>query len=121
MHDLIAYANRDELPIGMVAFADGDLAGVAALKQESISSRTNLSPWIGGAYVVPHLRRKGIGTHLIGALCDVAAKLGHSTVYCATSTSVSLLRRAGWQFLESLPHDGEIVHIYRKSLDAQRP
>lgn len=121
MHDLTAYANRDELPIGMVAFADGELAGVAALKRESISSRTDLSPWIGGAYVVPHVRRQGVGAHLIGALCDIAAKLGYSTVYCATSTSVTLLQRADWQLLESLPHDGEIVHIYRKSLDAKQP
>lgn len=114
--DLIAYSSRETLPVGLVAFYEGQLCGVAALKPDSISTHTHLSPWAAAGLVAPGVRRKGIGVRLVGALEDVARGLGYSTIYCGTSTAVSLLTRRGWQFMERVGYNGEDVSIYQKAL-----
>jgi GNAT superfamily N-acetyltransferase len=114
--DLVAYSNRNQLPVGLVAFLGSEPCGVAALKADSISTRTHFTPWIGGGMVAPRFRRQGIGARLLSALEDVARNLGFTTVYSGTSTANSLLVREGWQFMEIVQYDGEVVSIYKKAL-----
>lgn len=117
--DLLTYAGRDQLPVGLIAYVDGQLCGIAALKADSISTHTDLGPWAAAGLVLPPFRRRGIGTSLIGALEDVAKRLGYSTIYAGTSTASSLLARHGWQFMERVRYDGEDVSIYQKALHPQ--
>jgi GNAT superfamily N-acetyltransferase len=114
--DLRAYANGHALPVGLVAFRDNEVCGVAALKAQSIASRSDFSPWAGAGLVSPKYRRQGVGTRLLHGVETVAKELGFPRVYCATSTSVSLLERNGWQLVERITHDGELVAIYQKAL-----
>jgi GNAT superfamily N-acetyltransferase len=114
--DLVAYSNRSQLPVGLVAFLDSEPCGVAALKADSISTHKHLTPWIGGGMVAPQFRRQGIGARLVSALEAVARGLGFTTVYSGTSTANSLLVREGWQFMEVVQHDGEAISIYEKAL-----
>jgi GNAT superfamily N-acetyltransferase len=114
--DLVAYSNRSQLPVGVVALLGSEPCGVAALKADSISTHKHLTPWIGGGMVAPQFRRHGIGARLISALEDVARNLGFTTVYSGTSTANSLLIREGWRFMEAVQHDGEVVSIYEKAL-----
>jgi len=115
--DLIAYSNREKLPVGLVAFCEGQLCGIAALKPDSISTHTHLYPWAAAGFVVPRFRRRGIGAKLVSALEDVARALGYSTIYCGTSTAISLLKRHEWQFMERVRYHGEDVSIYQKALE----
>jgi GNAT superfamily N-acetyltransferase len=114
--DLMAYSNRGQLPVGIVAFVGSEPCGVAALKADSIASHKHLTPWIGGGMVAPQFRRNGIGARLLSVLEDVARDLGFTTVYSGTSTANSLLIREGWQLLEVVQYDGEAVSIYQKPL-----
>jgi GNAT superfamily N-acetyltransferase len=114
--DLRAYANTDALPVGVVAFCDQQLCGVAALKADSIASRSDLGPWVGAGFVHPPYRRRGIGARLLAGVEDVARGLGYERIYCATSTAVSLLERNAWHLMEHVTHDGERVAIYEKAL-----
>jgi GNAT superfamily N-acetyltransferase len=114
--DLLAYANRGALPVGVVAFCADDLCGIAALKAESIASHRHLSPWAAVGLVSPSYRRRGIGSELVRALEDVARALGHTRIYCGTSSATRLLERRHWQFMERVRHDGEPVSIYQKAL-----
>ena len=114
--DLLSYSNRDELPIGLVAFVGADPCGVAALKAESIATHRHLAPWIGAGMVAPSFRRHGIGARLASALEDVARNLGFEAIYSGTSTANSLLIREGWQFKELVQYEGEAVSIYEKLL-----
>src|SRR5207248_1254911 len=45
--DLQSYARNTELPVGVMAFCDGEPCGVATLKRDSIPSRSHLTPWAG--------------------------------------------------------------------------
>jgi GNAT superfamily N-acetyltransferase len=114
--DLLVYSSRGKLPVGLVAFYDDQLCGVAALKPESISTHTHLCPWAAAGLVLRRFRRKGIGASLVSALEDVARDLRHPTIYSGTSTAVGLLTRNGWQLMERVRHNGEEVSIYHKAL-----
>jgi len=114
--DLVSYANRDQLPVALVAFLGDELCGIAALKAESITTHAHLCPWAAAGLVSPPHRRKGIGAHLLSALEEVARTFGYSHIYCGTSTAASLLNRAGWQFMERVSYHGDEVFIYQKKL-----
>jgi GNAT superfamily N-acetyltransferase len=114
--DLEAYSNQGSLPVGMVALRDGAVCGIAVLKAESISSHKHLSPWAAAGLVDPALRGQGIGLRLVLALEEQAKALGFPRIYCGTSTADNLLRRANWQFLESITHEGHALSIYEKAL-----
>lgn len=114
--DLSAYSNRDQLPVGLVAFVGTEPCGVVALKAESISTHKHLTPWVGGGMVAPQFRRHGIGASLVVALENVARSLGFKTIYSGTSTAHTLLVRESWRFMEQVQYNGETVSIYEKAL-----
>ena len=114
--DLQSYANRSALPIGLVALIDEVPCGFIALKAEPFQTHPHLFPWVGAAYVRPHLRRQGIGQTLITAAEVEAKKLGHGTLYCATGTAATLLERCGWKLRERVLHQDQDIAIYEKAL-----
>lgn len=114
--DLLAYANRGELPIGVVACFEDELCGVAALKSDSITTHSHLSPWVAAGLVSPFYRRRGIGTELVRALEEIARNLDYASIYCGTSTANRILERQGWQFMEQVKYNGEDISIYEKAL-----
>ena len=114
--DLRAYCNRSKLPIGVVSYLDGKLCGMLALKAESITTHSHLSPWAAAGFVAPQKRRKGIGSKLLCAIEDIAKDMGYTKIYSGTSTAVNLLNRSDWQFMEQTHYNGEDVSIYEKAL-----
>ena len=114
--DLQRYASPDGLPRAVVAFADGAVCGVAALKPESIASHAHLTPWAAAGLVEPSRRRAGIGALLVTALEGEARSLGYTRIYCGTSTARSLLERCGWDLLENISHEGDDLGVYCKRL-----
>jgi len=114
--DLWNYAGLEELPRGVVAFINGRVCGTAALKADSIASHAHLSPWAAAALVEPSKRGRGIGALLVAAVEREALSMGYSRIYCATSTSRSLLERGRWELLENINHEGINLGIYAKTL-----
>jgi GNAT superfamily N-acetyltransferase len=114
--DLLAYASRGTLPVGLIAFDDDQLCGIAALKSHSLSTHTHVGPWAAAGFVLPPFRGRGIGSSLLQALEEVARGFGYATMYCGTATAIGLLERHGWQFMERVSYDGEEVSIYHKAL-----
>ena len=100
----------------MVAYLNGELCGIMALKAQSIDTRSHLSPWAAAGLVTPLHRRKGIGAHLLVVVEGIAKHLGYSRIYSGTSTAASLLERSNWRFMERIPYNGEDVSIYEKVL-----
>lgn len=114
--DLLAYSSRGKLPVGLIAFYEEQLCGIAALKAHSMSTHTHLGPWAAAGLVLPQFRGRGIGASLLRAIEELARGFGYSTIYCGTATAMGLLERNGWQFMERVRHDGEDVSIYLKAL-----
>lgn len=116
--DLAAFTGTDKLPVGVVAFQEKELCGVAALKAESIASHRHLSPWAAAGLVKSSKRGEGIGAQLLQALEQQAQRLGFDFIYCGTATSESLLQRNNWVLIEQIEHEGEHLGIYQKQLKA---
>jgi GNAT superfamily N-acetyltransferase len=67
------HLDRDELPIAWIAH-DGDTAlGTAALRKSDLEGREDLSPWLGGVFVLPSYHGLGIAS----ALCQIAEGKAH--------------------------------------------
>ena len=115
--DIEGFARSDtELPVGFVVFQDKVPIGFGSLKSDFIPSHRHLSPWASSGFVLPAFRRKGVGEFMLQHMVSHAQAMGFPFVYCGTSTSASLLRRAGWQCLETVIHAGKPLEVYRSGV-----
>ncbi len=114
--DFHAEAQRGGLPVRLVAFVDGALAGTIVLREQALTAFPAFSPGLGGLFVPEPLRRRGIGTALISAAASLARDQGHAAVYTATATARGPLERQGWKLVQTVQHGDEGLAIYRSIL-----
>ena len=114
--DLAERMERDRLPLGIVAFADGVLAGTCALTAGSGGLVTERSPWLGGLVVDPDLRRKGVGAALLGRARVEARRLGHARLHALTAGAGALFARQNWRLVERVHLRGVPHAIYVTAL-----
>jgi predicted N-acetyltransferase YhbS len=93
---LRAHMNRDKLPIALVAHANGQLLGTAALRVHDLEGREDLTPWLGGVLVGPEFRGQGIGAALCAAVEKEAQSRGIGTLYLFTLDKQTWYSRLGW-------------------------
>jgi N-acetylglutamate synthase-like GNAT family acetyltransferase len=116
---LRACLNREQLPLALVAREGGDILGTVGLHDSPVVGRRGLGPWLVALWVAPERRRHGLGAELIAAAELKAQELGVGELYAATSTAVGLFVRAGWQKLETFPHNGETLSLFHRRLPAR--
>lgn len=99
-------ANTDCLPLALIALVHGELVGTASLKNQDLEIRPQLTPCLGGVYVIPEWRRCGVATRLIGRVVEEARKLNLTTLYLWTESSAAegLYRKLGWRVIERLEY-----------------
>jgi len=107
--------NRDRLPLRLVAFEAGELAGTIVLRERGNYTRPEHQPELGGLYVADSHRRRGIGKELVRAGMAAARELGYQAVYATTHTAGGILRRLGWEQIGSVQH-AEMIPLYRCDL-----
>lgn len=108
--DLAASRSRDELPICLVAVnAHNEVLGTASLKSESVGSELGVGPWLAAVLVTEVHQGQGIGTALVQAIEEIAARLGFEFIYTSSDTAGSVLERRGWQaFGRNRVHQGAL-------------
>ena len=113
--DFLEDASRDRLPIRLVAFESGTLAGTIILREQT-DSLPEFQPELGGLYVVESQRGHGIATELVRAGMKVALDQGYETIFATTVAAARILERLGWEFIKTVLHqDGETA-LYRCKL-----
>jgi GNAT superfamily N-acetyltransferase len=106
--------NTSEIPIGLVA-VDGDRPiGTVRLLSTSVHSHSHLEPWIGGLYVEPRWRHRGVASRLIDAALETAGSIGVTRVYIGVAAARDFYERSGWAYLEDGDALGEKVMIFSK-------
>ncbi len=114
--DFLSDASHDHLPIRLVAFESGELAGTIVLREDETQLFYEFQPELGGLYVVESHRGHGIATELVLAGMKLAHEQGHDTVFATTVTAAGILERLGWEFIETVVHhDGQLA-LYRCKL-----
>jgi GNAT superfamily N-acetyltransferase len=97
---LEGHLNRGVLPIAWVAHGDGGVMGTAALRVHDLEGREDLSPWLGGVFVRPQFRGRGVASALCAAVEEGAWSLGFDTLYLFTLDQHSLYSGLGWKMGE---------------------
>jgi GNAT superfamily N-acetyltransferase len=123
---LARQAAADQIPGTLIALSGGVPAGVVCLVAQDMPGyepAAGLSPWIKGLYVVPSLRRRGVGAALVRRSEEWAASLDHQALYLYTergSGAQALYEQLGWQVIGFGHYEGIDVTVMRTLL-AQRP
>lgn len=113
--DLAERMQREHLPLGIVAFVDGVLAGTCALAAKSGGMVTERGPWLGGLVVAPEMRGQGVGGALLARTLVEARRLGHERVYALTATAQALFVWEGWRLMETTEVGGEAHAVFVKT------
>ncbi len=118
--DIRNSANRNELPIAVVALVDGNVCGTAALKMASVISYPNYFPWLAGLIVVPEYRRQGIGEQLIAKIENLARQFGYKEIFVGTGENSGMseitLDKRGWKFIDKSDYFISEASVYKKKL-----
>jgi GNAT superfamily N-acetyltransferase len=117
--DFYSEAKRTGLPIRLVAFADGALAGTITLRDQAISTWPQYHPGLGGLFVGEQHRSRGIGTALVKAGMQLAGEQGYKSIYTATTAARGILERLEWQHIQTVVHNDEPLALYQYKLEAR--
>ncbi|MHB8536269.1 MAG: GNAT family N-acetyltransferase [Sulfuricaulis sp.] len=114
---LRAHMNRDVLPIAWVAHSESQVFGTAALRVHDLPGREDLAPWLGGVYVAPPFRARGIGAALCAAV-EQKAKTFFETemLYLFTLDRQAWYRSLGWSMYEPCSWCGRSGDIMFKKI-----
>lgn len=112
--DLAACHRLNDLPICLIAL-DGNNTplGTVALKSDSVGSELGLGPWLAAMLVNKDHRGKGVGTALVQAIEEEAARLGFVAIYTSTDTAIGILERRGWKSLATTESIRGPLTVYR--------
>jgi len=116
-NDFHAEANREGLPLRLVAFVEGDLAGTIVLRERALATIPEYHPGLGGLYVVARHRGHGVGTALVRAGMDTARAQGHEAVFATMTVAGGILEHLGWTLVKTVPHRDESLALYRCDLE----
>ncbi|MBX3056235.1 MAG: GNAT family N-acetyltransferase [Anaerolineae bacterium] len=114
--DFLEDASYDRLPIRLVAFAAGELAGTIVLREPGNEAIAEFRPELGGLYVVASHRGQGIGTELVLAGMKVARDLEYETVFATTVTAVGILESLGWEYIKTATYEDGPQRLYQCKL-----
>ena len=114
--EFFSEANRDGLPVRLLAFADGDLAGTVTLRDQALQALPEYHPGLGGLLVLERHRGRGIGTKLVRAGMNLAREQGYERVYATTVTASGILERLDWKLVQAVSHRDEQLLLYRCEL-----
>jgi GNAT superfamily N-acetyltransferase len=103
--------NRDRIPLLLLAIEGDRVVGAAELKpHEMLSVYPEKEPWLGGVFVAPESRGKGIASQLAARIAGIARAFGVEQLYLQTTAlDGGLYARLGWRPLEQVHYRGEDV------------
>ena len=110
-------ANTDALPLGIVAIVDGAVVGTGVLKADDLPLRPHLTPWLGGIFVAPEHRGRGVASAIVNRLVGEARRLQLPRLYLWTNSAASLYAKLGWTELERLAYCGYEITLMVRQLE----
>jgi len=110
-------AQKDAIPLTIVALVDGEPVGSAGLIAHDLESHPELSPWLANVHVAPAFRSRGIATTLIKRIIREASNLGARTVYLFTTGSPDFYGRLGWRSILHETCQGVPITIMSRPID----
>jgi len=110
-------AQKSGIPLTVMAFASGELAGSASLIAHDLDSHPELSPWLANVHVAPPFRSRGIATALVKRIIHEAFILGVPTIYLFTDRTPDFYCRLGWRSILHETCQGVPITIMSRPAD----
>ena len=108
-----------DVPLALVAHSGSQVLGTAALRADDLPGREDLTPWLGGMYVAPQFRGRGIGAALCAAAERKAAALFETPMlYLFTLDRQAWYGRLGWSLFEPCSWCGRRGDIMVKKMSS---
>ncbi len=112
------FLNRDKIPLMIVGEEAGKILGVVELKFHEMDIYPEREHWLGGVFVRPSSRGKGIASQIIEYTIDIAKSLGITTLHLQTEQlDGSLYSRLGWVASEQVTYLGLEVLVMQREID----
>ncbi len=111
-------ADMESMPYSFIALWDDIPAGMVSLKENDLSSRLELGPWLSALYVAPEFRKRGIAERLITEIKKQCSSIAVPRVFLFIDNKnmdylEKYYRNKNWIFLEdSLDSDGHETKIF---------
>ena len=113
---MLERSNKDKLPLILIALEKGKVIGMIALKISDLESHPDIGPWLAGLYVEKGHRNKGVGSNLVRAIEQKAAKLKVKKMYLFTSDTVEFYLMLNWTVRERTEWQGRLVTVMEKEI-----
>lgn len=112
--------SRDQLPIQIVAILEDAVVGVAALKlHEMFDLYPEKRFWLGGLFVPPEFRARGIASALATKIVEIAECRGVKEIHLQTEDLTGgLYARLGWKAVEQVRYKGYDALVMVKQLES---
>ena len=112
------HMSYNTLPIAWVADTGSQVLGTAALRVCDLPGYEHLTPWLGGVYVLPQFRRRGIGTKLCLTVEQYAKHIeGIEKLYLFTLDQKKWYESLGWSTFAPCSWHGHAGEIMYKNLN----
>ena len=111
-----AYFSDTLIPSTFIAQSEAGLLGSAALIENDMDSRPELSPWLASVFVAPAYRNAGVGGALVRHVMQTAARSGIQTLYLFTPDRAAFYEKLGWQCLGEEVYRGHRVSLMQVEL-----
>ena len=106
-------SNRDCLPLALVALDkdNGEIIGTVSLKPNDLEIRLAMTPCLGGMFVPPEWRRRGVASLLVRRAVEEAARLKLPILYLWTDSpgAEALYLKLGWTVIERMEYGGKPI------------
>ena len=105
-----AMLNRDRIPVHILAMEGEELLGVAQLKIREMDIYPDKEHWLGGVYVAPSARGRGLASRLVAKALELAKTFHVKTLYLQTERfDGGLYASLGWRPIEKVHYNG--IHV----------
>lgn len=111
--------NLDCLPLALVAFSGDRLIGTVSLKYYDLDLRPDITLWLGGLFVDPPWRGRGVGSMLMQRAVEEARRLNLPSLFLWTHSAEGLYRKLGWRVVERLDYHGKTIVIMEMSMEPE--
>ena len=116
---VVAQGGRESAPLLVLALEDDRPVGAAGLKIREMEIYPNREFWLGGVYVEPGSRRRGIASRLVSEVMARARRAGIERLYLQTEDlSGGVYLRHGFSPIEEVVNKGHRVLVMSAFIEA---
>lgn len=111
-----AYLAGHTIPKMFVSKDGETLLGSAAIIENDMDTRTDLSPWLASVYVNAEYRKKGVGSDLVKHVEEYARSAGFRNLYLFTLDQENFYQNLGWSTISKEIYRDEAVTVMQIKL-----